>query len=59
MVVVKSKLKKLAYKPEVQQTDMTSVYETCQNSQIGQAVKLRMQCVCIPCSLNEMFKTTG
>ena len=32
MVVVKSKLKFSAYKPEVQQTDMTSVNETCQES---------------------------
>ena len=28
MITVKSKLKILAYRPEVQQTDMTSVYET-------------------------------
>ena len=35
MVTVKSKLKILAFRPEVQQTDMTSVYETFQNSQMG------------------------
>ena len=35
MVVVKSKLKILAYRPEVQQTGMTSVYETRQNNQVG------------------------
>ena len=35
MVAVKSKLKIIAYRREVQQTDMTSVYETCQKSQIG------------------------
>ena len=35
MVTVKSKLKILAFRPEVQQTDMTSVYETLQNSQMG------------------------
>ena len=28
MVAVKSKLNNLAYRPEVQQADMTSVYET-------------------------------
>ena len=31
-VVVKSKLNILAYRPEVQQTGMTSVYKTRQNS---------------------------
>ena len=35
MVVVNSKLKLLAYRPEVQQTSMTSVYETRQNSRVG------------------------
>ena len=35
MPVVKSKLKIPACKPEVQQTDMTSFYETCQKSQVG------------------------
>ena len=35
MVAVKSKLKILAYRPEVQQTDMTSVDETFQKSQMG------------------------
>ena len=35
MVAVKSKLKIIAYRPEVQLTDMTSVYETCQKSQMG------------------------
>ena len=35
MVTVTSKLKILAFWPEVQQTDMTSVYETFQNSQMG------------------------
>ena len=35
MIVVKSKLKIPAYKPEVQLTDMTSVYEICQKSQVG------------------------
>ena len=34
MVTVKSKLKFLAFRPEVQQTDMTSVYETFQNSKM-------------------------
>ena len=34
MLAVKSKLKIIAYRPEVQQTDMTSVYETCQKSQM-------------------------
>ena len=38
MVAVKSKLKNIAYRPEVQQTDMTSVYETCQQSQMGYAL---------------------
>ena len=33
-VTVKSKLKILAFRPAVQQTDMT-VYETFQNSQMG------------------------
>ena len=32
MVVVESKLKIPEWKPEVQQTDMTSVYEICQKS---------------------------
>ena len=32
MVVVKSKLKIHAWKPEGQQTDMTSVYEICQKT---------------------------
>ena len=35
MITVKSKLKILAFRPEVQQTDMTSVYETFQNRQMG------------------------
>ena len=34
-VAVKSKLKVLAYRPEVQQTDLTYVYETCQNSRVS------------------------
>ena len=34
-MALKSKLKILAFRPEVQQTDMTSVYETFQNSQMG------------------------
>ena len=32
MRVVKSKLKSIAYKPEVQKTDLTYVYETHKNS---------------------------
>ena len=35
MVAVKSKLKIITYRPEEQQTDLTSVYDTCQKSQIG------------------------
>ena len=35
MVVVKSKLKNIAYRPEEQQTDMTPVYESCQKSKMG------------------------
>ena len=35
MIVVKSKLKIPACKPEVQQTDMASVYEICQKNQVG------------------------
>ena len=35
MVNVKSKLKILAFRPEDQKTDMTSVYETFQKSKIG------------------------
>ena len=35
MVTVKSNLKILAFRPEVQQMDMTSIYETFQNSQMG------------------------
>ena len=36
LIVVKSKLKKNpAFKPEVQQTNLLSVHETCQNSQVG------------------------
>ena len=38
MIVVKSKLKISACKPEVQQTDMTSVYEICQKSHVGYAL---------------------
>ena len=35
MLAVKSKLNSLAFTPGVQQTDMTIVYETFQNSQMG------------------------
>ena len=35
MVAVESKSKILVYKPEVQQTNMTSVNETCQSSHMG------------------------
>ena len=35
LVVVKSTLKFLVYKPEAQQTDLTAVNETRQNSQVG------------------------
>ena len=35
MVAVKSKLKILVFRPKEQQTDMTSVYEMCQKSQVG------------------------
>ena len=35
MVTIKSKLKIYALRPEVPQTDMTSVHETFQNSQMG------------------------
>ena len=38
MIVVKSKLKISACKPEVKQTDMMSVYELCQKSHVGYAV---------------------
>ena len=35
MIALKSKLKIPACKPVVQQTDMTSVYEICEKSQVG------------------------
>ena len=35
MVVENSKLKNPEYKPELSQTDMTSVYKTCENSRVG------------------------
>ena len=55
MIVVKSKLKISACKPEVQQTDMMSVYELCQKSHVGYALtchSLRMHF----CSFSLLFK---
>ena len=62
MVTVKSKVKILAFRLEVQQTDMTSVYEICQKSRVGYVLtfhSLRMHFVCFLCSLKEIFKATG
>ena len=49
-VLVKSKLKILAYKPKVQQTDLSFVYETCQTSHAENVLichNLRMPFRCI------------
>ena len=62
MIVVKSKLKIPTCKPEVQQTDMTSVYEICQKSQVKYVLtchSLRMHFVCFLCCLKEISQATG
>ena len=62
MVTVKSKLKILAFRPEVQQTDMNSVYETFQNSQMGYVLtchSLRMHFCLFSLLFKGNFKTIG
>ena len=54
-------MKILAYKPEVQHTDLTFVNETCQTSHVGHALicdNLRKRFLCIRRFLTEIYKTT-
>ena len=58
----KSKIKILAPKPEVQQTDLTFVHEPCQTSYVGHVLiclNLRMHFRCILRFLKKKFKTTN
>ena len=47
MVVLKSKLKILAYRPEVQQMGMTSVFETRQSSHVGHVLTCHSLRMCV------------
>ena len=58
-VLGKSKLKILTYKPEVQQTDLTFIYETCQTSHGGMCLSdITLECGFVLRFLKEIFKTT-